>query len=273
MTDFLDRICAEVRRALEAGHYAPAPESVREVGRGEGESRSLVRLLREGFEVVPVLERSSPSAGALWTGEFDPLVAELAAAGARALAIVCEPSAFGGRLADLAAAKRSGLCVLYKDFVLSPRQLEAARSWGADAALLILALFERGHTELPLPEMIAHAHTLGLEVVLEVFSREEFRRARASEADVLGINNRDLRTLRVDLSTSLDVLAAERADRPVLSESGVTGPEDVRAVERAGAHGVLVGTALLRAPSPGEAFRRLVGPSVSPPSCVQGGSP
>ncbi len=252
MTDFLEGISTEIEKAIAEGHYV--------VKRQRYPHISLRRLMASrDFLLIPVIEHRSPVEGDLWVGEIGPLVEELWAAGAQALAIVCEKRVFSGQMEDISIAKSYGLPVLYKDFVIAPLQLEAAGSCGADAALLILSLFEKGLTQLPLKEMISYAHELGLETVLEVFSLEEFIKAKETETDIIGINNRNLKTLTVDLSVTERILSQERADRPVLSESGVLTRGDVLYLQSTGARGVLVGTSILKAQDPASKVKELLG--------------
>jgi len=135
-----------------------------------------------------------------------------------------------------------------KDFIVSARQVEAARDSGASAVLLIQALFDRGYAKRNVEEMIEFAHAIGLEVLLEAHTDTEFEHALSTDADLVGINNRDLRTLDVDLTTTKEILEkVPRNGRIVISESGVTTPEDAKFLRRCGADALLVGSTLMRA--------------------------
>ncbi|WP_249009962.1 indole-3-glycerol-phosphate synthase [Conexibacter sp. DBS9H8] len=194
-------------------------------------------------------KRASPSAGVI---RDDLSLADVVCAyergGAAALSILTEPTRFGGRLADIGSAREaSGLPILRKEFIVEPYQVYESAVAGADAILLIVAAF--GDPE-PLGELLALAGSLGLEVLMEVHDRRELTVARDLRAPIIGINNRNLRTLEVDLSTSL-ALAAELAADPgviVVAESGFSAPAEIRALAQAGVDAVLMGEALMRAP-------------------------
>ena len=169
--------------------------------------------------------------------------------GATGISVVTEPHFFKGT-DDLLENVRSSVSVplLMKDFIVSACQIEAARDAGASAILLIQALFDRGYATRGAEEMIDFAHATGLEVLLEAHTDSEFERAISSDADLVGINNRDLRTLNVDLTTTKEILEKVPADgRIVISESGVMTPENALFLRRCGADALLVGSALMRA--------------------------
>jgi indole-3-glycerol phosphate synthase len=146
-----------------------------------------------------------------------------------------------------------------KDFIVSACQIEAARDAGASAILLIQALFDRGYATGGSEDMIEFAHANGLEVLLEAHTDSEFERALSTDADLIGINNRDLRTLTVDLRTTRDILEKVPADgRVVVSESGVETPEEALFLKRCGADALLVGSAFMRADDVRRAVDRMV---------------
>jgi indole-3-glycerol phosphate synthase len=146
-----------------------------------------------------------------------------------------------------------------KDIVISPVQLEAASKLGADAVLLIEALFDRGYCECDAQKMIAKVHLQGLEVLLETHDEDEFRRAVRSDADLIGINNRDLGTFEVDLRVTESIL--ERNDtkgKIVVSESGISLPADLHFLRRCGARAFLIGSAIMSADNVKEKVEELV---------------
>lgn len=218
-------------------------------------------LARPGL--VAELKPGSPTQGALRALD-DPerLAKELLAAGAAGISALTVPEKFGGSPALLAAAARAGGPVLMKDFVVTSRQLELADRAGASAVLLILPLLQAEHSEWASPEeAIAAAHARGLEVLLEVYDDEEYLLASLLEADMVGINNRDLRdeALPVDPDRAIGILGRMGSlDVPVLSLSGAQSAHDIRAAVAAGARGVLVGTALMRADDPAAKVRELL---------------
>ena len=217
-------------------------------------------LARPGL--IAEIKPASPTRGEMRSiPNAEALAKELLAAGAAGISALTEPEKFGGSPALLAAAVRAGGPVLMKDFVVTSRQLELAASAGASAVLLILPLLNAEHSEWKTPEeAIAAAHARGLEVLLEVYDDEEYLLASLLEADMVGINNRDLRedALPVDPERAIGVLGRMgRLDVPVIALSGAQDAGDVRAAIAAGASGVLVGTALMQAKDPAAKLREL----------------
>ncbi|MCJ7632023.1 indole-3-glycerol-phosphate synthase, partial [Candidatus Bathyarchaeota archaeon] len=148
--------------------------------------------------------------------------------------------------------------LLMKDFVVSSVQIDAASRFGADAILLIQALFDRNYCDRGLNEMIEYAHSHRLEVLLEAHNEDEFRKAITTDADLIGINNRDLRTFAIDLNVTQEILKKNViCDRIIVSESGIESPEDLCFLRNAGAHAFLVGTAVMSANNIEEKVREL----------------
>jgi len=184
-----------------------------------------------------------------------PSPRDYAASGAAALSVLTDREFFRGELADLRAARAAcALPVLRKDFTIDPLQLFEARAEGADAALLIVAAL----ADAQLRELLACARELGLDALVEVHDEPELERALAHGAALVGINNRDLRDFKTDVGVTRALLP-RAAGRVVVSESGLDSPEVVRALAAEGASAFLVGEALMRAPDPGAALRRLRG--------------
>lgn len=212
--------------------------------------------------ILAELKPSSPTQGEMRALE-DPeaLARGLLSAGALGISALTEPTRFGGSPALLAAAVRAGGPVLMKDFVVTARQLDLAQAAGASAVLLILPLLSREHSDWDSPDdAIDAAHARGLEVVLEVYDDEEYLLAGLLTADIVGINNRDLRdpALPVDPDRAIGILGRMGGlDIPILALSGATSATDVRAMIGAGARGVLVGSALMTAPDPIAKLREL----------------
>jgi indole-3-glycerol phosphate synthase len=169
--------------------------------------------------------------------------------GAAGISVLTEPVHFGGSLSYLAKTRPTvNLPILMKDIIVSPIQLEAAKRGGANAVLLIQALFDRGYCDSDVATMIKEAHKLNLEVLLEVHTKEEFNRAQKTSADLVGINNRDLATLTVDLNVTRNILQDEiKEGRIVVSESGINSVADVRFLRKCGAKAFLVGSAVMLA--------------------------
>jgi len=207
--------------------------------------------------VIAEVKRASPSAGRI-ADEQDPgrRAAAYEAAGAAAVSVLTEPRHFDGSLADLRAVRLSTTVpVLRKDFLIHPAQVIESRAEGADAVLLIAAAL----SEPELKGMLAAAADLGLGALVEAHSREDLEKALATDAEVVGVNARDLETLEVDGERALALLARVPAERLAVMESGVSSPEHVRRAMDAGARAILVGEALMRAADSREKIRELRG--------------
>jgi indole-3-glycerol phosphate synthase len=212
-------------------------------------------LAAAGFSVIAEIKRASPSAGAL-RPELDPatLAREYADGGARALSVLTCEAWFRGSHDDLAAARAAvDLPVLCKDFLVTPFQVAEAAA-GADAVLLIAALL--GESELA--ELAECARDFRLEILFEVHDERELERVLAAGATLVGVNSRDLRTLQVAPAAALRLGARLPPSVHGVFESGVKSADDLRAARDAGFRSALVGEALLRAPDPGGAVRRLL---------------
>lgn len=224
---------------------------------------SLAKALRARPGIVAEIKPASPTQGAMRdVPDATALARALVGAGAAGISALTEPTRFGGSPALLGEAVAAGAPVLMKDFVVTERQLDLADAAGASAVLLILPLLSRETSEWAAPEdAIAAAHARGLEVLLEVYDDEDYLLAGLLDADMVGINNRDLREpdLPVDPQRSVGVLARCGAlDAPVLALSGAHSAADVREQVKAGARGVLVGTALMQARDPAEKLKDLL---------------
>jgi Indole-3-glycerol phosphate synthase len=215
-------------------------------------------LIRPGVSVIAEHKRRSPSAGEIRPGSS---VAEIVGAyergGAAALSVLTEGPHFGGSLDDLSAARSAtSLPILRKDFIVEPYQVYETAAWGADALLLIVAALEP--TEIS--ELYAQARALDLDVLVEVHSEDDLECAlEIVDADVIGINNRNLADFSVDVQRTFDLLADVPAGKTVVSESGFHSREQLDELERVGIDAVLVGESLMRAPDPEVACRALTG--------------
>lgn len=214
-------------------------------------------LAADGLSVIAEHKRSSPSAGVIRADlELPDVVGAYERAGARALSVLTEESRFGGALDDLAAARRaSRLPILRKDFIVEEYQVHEALAAGADAILLIVAALDTG----TLVRLHALATQLGLATLVEVHDAIELETARELGADIVGINNRDLTTLRVDVERTYELLPDVPAGVVVVAESGFREHAELARLERAGVDAVLVGEALMRAPDIEAATRSLLG--------------
>ena len=210
-----------------------------------------------GSAVVAEIKRRSPARGEL-RADLDPtrLATAYRRGGAAALSVLTEPVHFDGSPEDLRAARAAvDLPVLRKDFVTVPYQVWEARAWEADAVLLIVAAL----SQALLADLLAEAAAAGLEALVEVHSEEEAAVAAAAGAGLVGVNARDLATLRVDQGRLAQVAHALPRGATVVAESGIGGRADVLAAEAAGAHAVLVGESLVRSDDPAATLAGLLG--------------
>ena len=206
--------------------------------------------------VIAEVKRASPTAGAI--AERDPTeqARAYASAGAAAISVLTEQAHFHGSLADLRAARMAcDLPVLRKDFLIHPSELIESRAAGADAVLLIAACLSTNE----LVAMLATARDLGLGALVETHSDADLEKALATDAEVVGVNARDLETLDVDVSRALVHLSKVPDGRLSVMESGISSRDQVRAAVDAGASAILVGEALMRADDPGAKLRELLG--------------
>lgn len=211
---------------------------------------------RPGRAVIAEVKRASPSAGRL-AAAVDPAAQAVRyqAGGAAALSVLTDGPFFQGSLADLQQARAAvALPVLRKDFIIDPAQLYESRVAGADAVLLIAAALEPPQ----LKDLYQQAVGLGLAVLIEVHQEAELVPVLALDPPLVGVNNRDLRTMRVDLDTSLRLRPLIPASTTVVAESGIAGPEQVARLRAGGLDAFLVGSHLMRAPDPAAALRALV---------------
>jgi indole-3-glycerol phosphate synthase len=218
-------------------------------------ARGFTTALRGGT-VIAEMKRRSPSGGALRADLDAAAVARgYADAGAAALSVLTDGPDFGGSLDDLVAANGAvDVPVLRKDFTVDPVQVAEGRVAGADAVLLIVAVLD---TDI-LAACLDAARRAGIDALVEVHNEEEAVRAVDAGAQCIGVNNRDLRTLRTDLDTFARVRALIPRDIVVVAESGVRGDDDVRRLVGEGADAVLVGEVLMRSADPGAACAALV---------------
>jgi len=219
--------------------------------------------------VIAEVKKASPSKGVL-RDPFDPaaIAADYSAHGAACLSVLTDVDYFQGCRAYLEAAR--GACsipVLRKDFIVDAAQVYEARAMGADCILLIVAAFARdgdGAADdafdlAALQRLEALALDLGMAVLIEVHDGAELDMALQMRSPLVGINNRNLRTFEVSLQTTLELLGRIPADRLVITESGILGPDDVALMRGHAVHAFLVGEAFMRAPSPGAELARLFG--------------
>lgn len=214
-------------------------------------------LTRPGMSLISEFKRRSPSAGEIAPGVTLPdQVKAYEAGGAAALSILTDETHFEGRLEDLSAARENcRLPILRKDFVVDRYQLLEAAVSGADAVLLIVSVLE----DEQLRSFQAEAFELDLDCLVEVHDEEELERAVEVGAEVIGINNRNLDTGKVDVATTYELITDVPAGRTVVSESGISTRDELVELERVGVDAALIGESLMRAEDPEAKVRELAG--------------
>jgi indole-3-glycerol phosphate synthase len=247
----------EAKGRIRKGYYDNPPHA-------SHPRRSLRIALRECSTKNPVIAEikyASPSQGRIRSSDPPTEIAgKMLDGGACALSILTAPDSFEGAIENIVdVSAKVDVPVLMKDIVVSPVQLRAGARAGSDAVVLIAELFERGLAKTTMSEMIREARKLGLEVLVEASSTENFAELRKFEPDLYGINNRDLSSLEVRLETTEEILS--KRDRPpglIVSESGIETSVDVRRLRAAGADAFLVGSAIMKSENVKEKVRELV---------------
>jgi len=253
LADVVPQLDALGRAGLAAGvAAAPAPRPVAEA------------LAAPGLHLIAEVKRSSPSAGAIASGADAVARARAyAAGGATAISVLCEPHWFGGSVDDLRAVRASvSVPVLAKEFIVDPRQLDLLRAAGADLVLLLAVL----HPAKRLARLVAAARDLGMEPLVEAHDAREIEAALSTDARLIGINSRDLRTLVVDPERAVLLRDLVPGDRIAVAESGVRDTSTIARWRATGFDAALVGEALMRAADPAAAARSFVAAGQHPVS-------
>ncbi len=253
----LDRILEQRRARVARRKFDLPPGLVRRAAETAPPARDFAAALaRDSVNIIAECKKASPSRGVL-REDFRPadLARGLEQAGAAALSVLTEEDFFQGQLSHLSAARQEvSVPVLRKDFIFEAWQIWEARSAGADAVLLIAAILD----DETLSELLAAGRALGMESLVEVHTGEELTRATDAGARVMGVNNRDLRSLEVRLETSLELAAAIPKNCIAVSESGIRTREDIAQLRAAGFRALLIGEQLMQAHDPAAALRDLL---------------
>jgi len=257
--DILEKIVAAKR--TEIAKYKPLSSMERFRKEGffwEIANRSLKQsLLAEGSTgIIAEFKRKSPSKGWFKTKELEvePVVTFYNSKGAAGISVLTDEEFFGGDLDDLIQTKViSDIPVLRKDFIIDEWQIAEAKAFGADVILLIAACLSPGEVK----QLAMFTKTIGLEVLLEIHNEEELEHI-CDEVDMVGVNNRNLKTFEVDIETSLQLIHKIPKDKPAVAESGISNVETIVSLRKAGFKGFLIGETFMKEPDPGNAFSRFV---------------
>jgi indole-3-glycerol phosphate synthase len=264
MSDILNTILATKHEEVAAQLRVRSLSSVRGDAEDRREDRrdfaaSIRARHAQGLAaVIAEVKKASPSKGVI-RPDFDPaaIAASYAEHGASCLSVLTDRLYFQGDARFLQAARAAcHLPVLRKDFMVDPYQIYEARALGADCILLIVAALD----DARLRDFAALSAELGMDTLVEVHDEAELERALALDCELIGINNRNLRTFEVKLSTTLTLAGRVSGERIVVTESGIASRDDVRLMRSQGIHSFLIGETFMRDPSPGTALERLFAP-------------
>jgi len=272
VSDKLQEICARTAEDVAARKAAIPRAAVEDAARAASPARGFRTALAAkaesgGLGLIAEIKKASPSAG-LIRAEFDPpaLARAYESGGAACLSVLTDTPYFQGRDQDLIAARDAvTLPVLRKDFMVAPYQIPESRAIGADCVLLILAVLDDGLAA----ELAASARDWDLDVLVEVHDEAELERAARLKADLIGINNRDLKTLKTDLAITERLAPLAPVDAVLVCESGISGPEDVSRMAAAGPRCFLIGESLMRAPDVGAATRAILTAELPTPQALE----
>lgn len=249
MSDVLDKICADKRDHVASLKKSCSPADMEKRAAQGPAPRGFIERLRKmstepGYGLIAELKKASPSKG-LIRDDFAPasLARDYESGGAACLSVLTDIPYFQGKNDYLTAARMAtALPVLRKDFMLDPYQVYEARSIGADCILLIMAALEDSQAA----ELEALALELGMDVLIEVHNADELDRALKLKSPLIGVNNRNLKTLDVDLATTEELAKEIPGDRMIVGESGLSSPEDLARCAAVGVRCFLIGESLMR---------------------------
>ena len=244
---FLDKIIAEKLKEVERRQRAfPIPKLRVAIMERPAPLDLAAAISGDSLRLIAEVKRASPSRGAI-RADLDPvkLARSYAKGGAAAISVLTESHYFKGSREDLEAIKRAlpYIPILRKDFILKPYQVFESCAWGADAILLIVAILDDNELE----ELLSLSHALGMQCLVEVHNRDELERALACNARIIGINNRDLDTMTVDINVTGQLRPPIPRGRIVVSESGIRGRDEVQKLKEWKVNAMLVGETLVTA--------------------------
>ena len=224
-------------------------------------SKDFIQIIKNNSHptLLTEIKFASPSLGKIRT-LTDPasIARQMIAGGSKALSILTQPNLFHGSPEYFMKVRESvDIPLLMKDIMIENIQIDAAEKMGADYILLIQSLFDQGFLK-EIDEFIEYAHKKELKILLEVHTKQEFENALKTEADLIGVNNRNLDTLEIDLKTTKTVLEGYEKSRPILSESGIETTEDIQYLKKSGADAFLVGSSIMKSDNIEEQVRKLV---------------
>ena len=252
----LDELANGAFRSIDQGIYDVGPSKTRD-------TISLSKAIRKSHHapLITEIKFSSPSAGRIRGRSDAPesIARSMVRSGATALSVLTQPYFFDGSPDTLIAIRKVvSVPILMKDIVVSKVQIDAAKRCGADCVLLIKTIFDRGLAEDDFETLYSFATTMGLEVIVETSTQDEYHDALGANYELVGINNRNLDTLQIDLKTTETLIARfGKGKALVISESGIATPDQIRYLKKAGADAFLVGTSIMQSQNIADAVRLL----------------
>jgi indole-3-glycerol phosphate synthase len=254
----IDQLIAGARQGVDARRRELPQAQLESRLAARGEDRPFNEaLVRPGLSLIAEFKRRSPSAGEISaSAKIAEQVGAYERGGAAALSVLTDEPHFGGSLEDLREARAAcGMPIIRKDFIVDRYQLYEAAVNGADAVLLIVGALD----DEQLRALYDEARAIDLDCLVEVHDAEELERALDADAEVIGINNRNLDEQRVDIATTFDLMPDVPAGKTVVAESGISGRAELEELERVGVDAVLIGAALMSAADPEAKTRELTG--------------
>lgn len=258
---FLDKIVAtkhiEVEKLKETFSLSDAEKRIAELPACLGFERALSAGRKRSMGLIAEVKKASPSKG-LIREDFEPVCLARAyeSAGTDCISVLTDKDYFQGSNDYLSAVRQAvNVPILRKDFTIDERQIVEARLIGADAILLIAAILSTAQMK----QFLATARDLGLDALVEVHDREELERVLELDATLIGINNRNLRTFVTDLKTTEELISLIPSGKTIISESGISSPDEIGYLQSIGAHAVLIGEHFMRKPVVEDAVNELMG--------------
>jgi indole-3-glycerol phosphate synthase len=256
---FLEKVVALKREEIRKRKTPFALEEMKKMASDLPSPRNLLEAIPKNgpMALIAEMKQASPSAGVIQErADIRSMACAYQAGGASAISVLTEGHFFRGNLSHLRQVKEAvSLPVLQKDFIIDPFQIYEGRIAGADALLLIVAILDPGQ----LRELVEWARSLGLVPLVEVHDEEDLKKIMELDLPLIGINNRNLKTLAVNLETTFRLFEKVGRGAMVISESGIKNREDVKRLQEVGVKGILVGEVLMRAADPARKIRELLG--------------
>ena len=253
--NILDTIVARKKEEVAARKQVTTAEQLKAIPAYQRNCISLKERLASGKTsgIIAEFKRQSPSKGVI-NNQADVVdVTNAYAQAAAGISVLTDADFFGGSAVDLMRARVQQVPILRKDFMIDTYQIDEAKAMGADVILLIAACLSINEVG----EMAAYAKSVGLEVLLEIHDDTELQHI-CGDVDMIGVNNRNLKTFEVSLDTSLNLIQQLPKDKPAVAESGISSVENIRLLEKAGFKGFLIGENFMKTSEPGMAFLEFV---------------